>query len=184
MNIKKIMTSGNKKWKEESREEVFKKYGRAIDKVIYTLPDGSQNDFYIKRETNSVGIFALTEDNQIILVQQYRPGPDEIIIDVPCGYIDHDELPEHAAARELLEETGYEGKISFVTATFVDAYSTIRRHCFVATNCVKKEEPKLDKTEFIEVVFMTIPEYRTHLKKGTSTYSPAGYLGLDHLGLL
>lgn len=173
------------KWTEVSREEVFKKYGRAVDKVVYRLPNGSADDFYIKREPDAVGIFAITPDQQVVLVEQYRPGPDAIVVDVPCGYIDAGETPEHAAARELLEETGYTGELSFVGTFITDAYSTVRRHGFVAINCTKVAEPTPDAGEFLAVKLMSVSEYRAHLKKGMSTFYPLGYAGLEHIaGLL
>ena len=86
-----------------------------MDRVIYTLPDGRQHEFYIKNERHAVGILALTKDHQVVLVRQYRPGPSAILIDIPSGYIDANERPQDAAARELCQETGYAGTLAFVT---------------------------------------------------------------------
>ncbi|MFW5884779.1 MAG: NUDIX hydrolase [Patescibacteria group bacterium] len=152
--------------------------------VDFKLPDGKVSDFYIKNEGPAVGILALTKNQQVILVKQFRPGPKEILDELPGGYVDENETPEEAARRELLEETGYKGKAEFVTTAYDCAYSTMKRHCVVVTKCEKVAEQNLDKTEFAEVVLMTLAEFRELLKSGKNTDIEVGYIGLDYLGLL
>ncbi len=171
-------------WKETSREIAFQKYSRKIEKVMFTLPDGKESDFYVKKEGPATAILALTKDQHIILVRQFRPGPKEILNEMPGGYIDAGETPEQAAARELLEETGYAGEARSVTEALDCAYSTMRRHCVVVTECDKVAEQKLEATEFAEVVLVTVPEFREILRSGKMTDLEAGYLCLDYLKLL
>ena len=83
--IKKSMTDKPKKWKALSRETIFQKYGREIEKVMFRLPDGTESDFYIKKEGPANCVLALTKDNQVILAKQYRPGPDEIVLELQSG---------------------------------------------------------------------------------------------------
>ena len=172
------------KWKELSRAVAFQKYSRKIEKVMYKMPDGKESDFYIKKEGSAIGILALTKDDQVILVKQFRPGPNEILNELPGGYVDENETPEQAAGRELLEETGYKGTAKFVTIAYDCAYSTMNRYCMVVTDCEKVAEQKLDKNEFAEVVLMSLPEFRRLLKSGKNTDIEVGYIGLDYLGLL
>lgn len=172
------------KWEELSRETAFQKYSRKIEKVIYKMPDGKENDFYLKKEGSVAGILALTKDQQVILVKQFRPGPNEVLNELPGGYVGKNEKPEEAAGRELLEETGYKGKIQLAAIAFDCAYSTMNRYCFVVTDCEKVTEQNLDKTEFAEVVLMSLLEFRELLKSGQNTDVEVGYIGLDYLGLL
>lgn len=172
-------------WKELSRKEIFAKYGRKIDEVIFRMPDGSEKDFIIKNEGPAAGILAITEDKQVIIARQYRPGLKKILDELPGGYIDaEDNNPEIAIKRELLEETGYKGEVEFVTVACDDAYSTMRRSCFVATNCRKVQDAKLDEDEYIELKTISLDEFRELLKSGQMTDVEVGYLGLDYLGLL
>jgi len=173
-------------WNELSRETVFRRYGRSIDKVMYEMPDGEETDFYIKREGLGMAVcaLALTVDQEVILARQFRPGPGEILLELPGGGLDEGEAAEVAIARELLEETGYAGDVEHVVDSLDDAYSTTRRSCFVVTNCRKIAEPQHTTTEQTEVVLLPLDAFRHHLRSGQLTDIEVGYLGLDHLGLL
>lgn len=173
-----------KKWKELQRTQVFKKYSRVIDKVIFELPDGSTADFYIKNEGTTASVIALTPDNQVVLVKQYRPGPQKILREIPGGFVDPDEHPLETARREFIEETGYDGEFEFVGTCLDDAYSTLVRYCYVAKNCKKIGEPLHTSTENTQVVLLAVQDFRDLLRKGQLTDVEMGYLALDHLNLL
>lgn len=178
------MVNEIKPWEEISREIVFQKYGRKIEKVICKLPNGQEADFYIRNEGSPVCVVALTKDNKVIIAKQFRPGPKEILWELPGGGMENNETPEQAMARELLEETGYQGKLRLVARAYESAYSTINRYCFVATDCEKIAEPKSDENEPIEVVLLPIADFRSLLRSGKMTDVEVGYLGLDFLNML
>ncbi|HSW75235.1 MAG TPA: NUDIX hydrolase [Candidatus Saccharimonadales bacterium] len=171
-------------WKELSRKQVFKKFSRKIDEVFFELPDGSTADFYVKNEGTAASVLALTKDNQVVLVRQFRVGPKQILNELPGGFVDPDESPQDTARREFIEETGYDGDFEFVETCLDDAYSTMVRYCYVAKNCHKVGEPQDTQTEQTEVVLMQLHEFREHLRKGQLTDVEMGYMGLDYLGLL
>ncbi|MDO8617477.1 MAG: NUDIX hydrolase [Candidatus Uhrbacteria bacterium] len=150
----------------------------------FQLPDGRVEEFTIKDERPVVCILPLTEDQRIILVKQYRPGPERMLLELPGGGIERDEAPEVAARRELLEETGYDGEFIFVGITLDCAYSTMQRYNFVAKNCRKIQEPHPDANEFLEVMDLNLQEFRSHLRSGEMTDVEVGYLCLDVLNLL
>lgn len=54
-----------------------------------------------------VAIVAVTGDNEIVLIEQHRKPLDRRVLELPAGLVDPDETPADAAARELLEETGF-----------------------------------------------------------------------------
>lgn len=150
----------------------------------FRLPDGREEDFTIKAEGEAVCIVALTETSDVILVRQYRPGPERILLELPGGSVDADETALDAARRELLEETGYEGEMELVGMTLDCAYSTMQRHNFVAKNCIRIQDPQPDKNEFLEIITMNLQDFRQHLRSGQLTDIETGYLCLDRLGLL
>lgn len=179
------MTYGVQNWEEVSREEVFRKYGRGIEKRTYRLPQGTESDFYLSSGHPSICCLALTKENQVILAKQFRPGPAKILIEMPGGGMNGNETKEEAMTRELLEETGYQGKVEFVTEVIPSAYATYVKNFFVATECEKVSEPKAeDNGEELEVVLMSLDEFRDHIRTGQMTDIEGAYLCLDYLKLL
>lgn len=157
---------------------------RQIDRRVYRLPDNQSHIFDIIINRPVAVALALTPDRKVILAEQYRPGPDAILKEMPAGVIDEGETPTQAMNRELLEETGYSGEIEYIGSCFRDAYSTIVLHSFVVHNCRPIQVPRPEADEFIEVTTMSLDEFRRHLRIGRLTDIAAGYLALDHLGLL
>lgn len=151
---------------------------------MYELPDGSQSDFYIKVEGPCVCMLALTPDNEVILVREYRPGPDKILAELPGGYANPNEDHLIAAEREFREETGYTGDFEYVGPCLDDAYSSMERFCYVVRNCRKIGNPEDTRTEHTKVTLMPMAEFKAHLRTGQLTDVEVGYLCLDHLGLL
>ncbi|HBR80295.1 MAG: NUDIX hydrolase [Candidatus Uhrbacteria bacterium GW2011_GWE2_45_35] len=165
-------------------EKLIRDGFRKILSKIFILPNGQKKDFEIKKEGDVVCVVPVTKKEKIILAKQFRPGLEKIFLELPGGGVEQDETPEMAVKRELLEETGYVGQVEFVCTIPICAYSTGRRHVFVATECEKVGEQKLDDSEFAEVVFMTLGDFRNHLREGQLTDVNVGYLGLDFLNLL
>ena len=65
--------------------------------------------YYLFKSRNWCNIIPVTEDGKLVLVRQYRIGIEQPSLEIPGGYIDHeDKNPKEAALRELVEETGYE----------------------------------------------------------------------------
>ena len=168
------------KWQELSREVVFENH-RKIEKTVFRLPNGQENDFYIKKEGPAVSVVALTKGKKVILTKQFRPGPNKVLLELPGGYIDTDETPEVAIGRELAEETGYKGKLRLIAQCYDDAYSTMQRYCFIATECRKFKELQPKNNEFIEIVFLSITKFINLLRSGKMTDIEVGFLGLDYL---
>ncbi len=179
------MKSDISNWQELEREIMFQRYGRGIERVKFRLPHGVETDFYLWSGHDSIACLALTKDKQVILAKQFRPGPQKVLLEIPGGGLKVEELPEEAMARELFEETGYQGEIAFVTTIIPDAYSQNIKYAFVAVNCEKMAEPKLeDNGESVEVMLLSLDDFRKHIRTGQMTDVEISYLCLDHLGLL
>lgn len=70
---------------------------------------GTERDFVVMRAPDWVNVIALTADDQLVLVQQFRYGIGEFSLELPGGVIDAGEDPLTAGLRELREETGFAG---------------------------------------------------------------------------
>jgi ADP-ribose pyrophosphatase len=150
----------------------------------FELPTGDALEFEVKEEQPVATIVALTDGQDVVLVRQFRVGPEEVLLELPGGALEDGEDPLAGARRELLEETGYEGELREVAETLHCAYSTRSSHMFVATGCRRVSEPQPHEGEFVEVVLLGLDAFRDHLRKGRLTDVGAGYLGLDAAGLL
>jgi len=170
------------KWEKLSEETVYSGY-RKITRKKFKMPDESTSDFDIVDTKDFACILPLTSSNEVILTRQFRPGTEEVIEEPPSGYIEEGEDPLETARRELLEETGYTGDIVFLRTHVVSAYSTERAYFYLATSCRKVQEPKLDSTEYIEIIKMPLEEFRKSLRS-KGRHALAGYLALDYLNLL
>ena len=165
-------------------EQILETGHRKLLRRIFRMPDGEKSVYDIKVEPQVVCILAMTPERQVILACQFRPGPEQILLELPGGCIEASETPRQAAERELLEETGYRGTLQFVGTSLYDAYTTLVRHNFVAIGCYKQQEPQSGAGEFTEAVTMPLADFRVHLRRGQLTDIETGYLGLDYLGLL
>jgi ADP-ribose pyrophosphatase len=68
-----------------------------------------ENEFgkiILKEKPNESAVMVAVENQSLLLISQYRPAVDEVIIQLPGGGLNSDEDPEKGAIRELLEETG------------------------------------------------------------------------------
>lgn len=156
-----------------------------VDEVV--LPDGTVvPGYYVRESYGFVAIAALTHDERIVLVRQYRYGSDSIHLELPAGTLHEGEDPRACALRELAEETGYEPESCDLVAEFFPeaVRSAARAYVFAGRGAVKKREPQLDATEHLEVELASLPRFRTMLRDGTidaGASIAAGYRVLDYL---
>jgi ADP-ribose pyrophosphatase len=177
-------------WKVLESGYLFREPWLTVRKDVCELPNGKvHSTYYVLEYPSWVSAFALTEDNKVVLIRQYRHGLEVVSTELPGGVVDHDEAPEVAIRRELKEETGYEfssleyiGKVSPNPAT-----STNYMHMFIAKGGKKVAEQSLDETEDVEVLIYTIDELKQLLRENKivqSLHVTCMFYALEKLGLL
>jgi ADP-ribose pyrophosphatase len=157
---------------------------RIVTRKNYQFPNGREFPFdVIGREGDaSAAIIALTPDWQMILSEQYRPGPDMNMYELPGGVVDKNEDPKEAVVRELLEETGYKpGRVVFLGNVHKEAYLHLKMHYYIGYDCVKVTEPRVEDTEYIEVKKLSIEDFFEVARHGETTDVPAAFLAYDLL---
>lgn len=154
------------------------------------MPDGTIiPEYYVLEYPNWVNVIALTDDNQVILVRQYRHAAGEEILELPGGVIEENESPEQAARRELLEETGYEfTSFEFLADLYANpSTANNKTHCFLASGGIKTSEQELDRGEelIVELVSLAkLKELVLNNKLGQALHTSGVFYALVKLGLL
>lgn len=136
-----------------------------VDQV--ELPNGKTSTRDIIKHPGTVGVIAITKENKILMVRQFRKPLEKAIVEIPAGKLDIGERPEICALRELEEETGYcAGKIELLMSFYTaPAYSNEMRYLYKATE-LSKGNANLDEDEFVEVLELTLEECWDLVQKG------------------
>lgn len=130
-------------------------------------------DAFVLECPDWVNIIALTPDEQVVMIRQFRHGVQRIMLEIPGGVVDAGESPLNAAGRELLEETGYEAD-ELVHIGTVDAQPAIQDnelHTFLALGAKKVAEPAPDEGEDLEVVTYPLAEVDGMIRAGEISHA-------------
>jgi ADP-ribose pyrophosphatase len=141
-------------WELISTERQGQAGRRAIVAKTFRMPDGSEAVFTVMGDASSrsVACVALTSRQTAVLAEQYRPGPERVMTQLPGGGVEPGETLAGGAARELAEETGYlPEELIYLGEMCYDGYFGGSRHYFLATGCERRQEQQLDPGEFVTV---------------------------------
>jgi ADP-ribose pyrophosphatase len=156
---------------------VYNGFRRIISRAFRT-GEGRSLTYEIKLEPDVCVVLAISKQ-RVILVRQFRPGPERMLDELPGGRVEANETPLQAAERELKEETGFSGDVRLVGQLFHCAYSTRRVFVFVALDCRRVTLPSESPDEQCAVVEIDLSEFRERLRRGELTEVGPGYLALE-----
>lgn len=115
----------------------------------------------------SVCVLALTTEDRIIFVRQFRPGIGRMSLELPGGRLREGEAPEDAARREMEAETGVRPKGLRLVGTFYPApgYSSEEVYCFVSQQ-MEPGQMQFDASEDLQVEFLPYFEAMEAVRHG------------------
>lgn len=143
--------------KKLSSEEIFDGVVIHLFRDEILLPNGNKGVREVIRHPGAVCVIPVTEDGDVIFVNQFRYAFNKVTLEVPAGKLEKGEDPLEAAMRELSEETGlsaknvvYLGEL-YTTPALIDEVI----HMYLATDLVEGKQ-HLDEDEFINTLRMPL----------------------------
>ena len=80
---------------------------------------GIVHRFFVLESPDWVNVIPLTSEGKVVMIRQFRHGTEDVTLEVPGGMVDREDGDSSvSAARELREETGYEGARSYTWAAW------------------------------------------------------------------
>lgn len=142
-------------------EEIFSGKIISLHLQDVELPNGKRGKREIVKHPGAVAILAITNNNKVVMVEQYRKALERTIVEIPAGKLEKGEEPAFCARRELEEETGYECESLELLTTFYTSpgFADEIIHVYLASGLTKKENAAaLDEDEFVNLMELTLEE--------------------------
>jgi len=111
---------------------------------------GREHDFHVLECPDWVNVIALTPEQGIVLIEQYRHGSNTVELEIPGGVMDvADSSPLATGVRELREETGYEGGHARMLNHILPNPAIMANRCYtvLVENCVRRHPVEFDHAE-------------------------------------
>ncbi|MDA0667242.1 MAG: NUDIX hydrolase [Planctomycetota bacterium] len=141
----------------------------SVREDFYTHPDkDGERSFFVIEASDWVNVIAVTEDDEIVVIRQHRPGIGAVRLEIPGGIIEPGEKPIVAAVRELGEETGYRGDAPELICSVEPNPATHNNHCFsyLVRNAKREIARDLDHDEVIDVELLPFAELSGIIEAG------------------
>ncbi|HDV6083206.1 TPA: NUDIX hydrolase [Staphylococcus pseudintermedius] len=144
-----------------SKESIYKGKIIEVEKHKVSLPNNETAYREVVKHNGAVAICALTPDQQVILVKQYRKALEQELLEIPAGKLEPGEDRESAAMRELEEETGYKAKkLTLIGEVYgTPGFSNEKISVYFADNLVEGKV-NLDEDEFVEKVLYSLDDVK------------------------
>jgi len=136
-----------------------------VDRVIFD--DGVESTREVVEHPGASVIIPLLDNEQVLLVRQYRYAIGKELLEIPAGTCNSGEPPEVCAKRELQEETGYAcQQLEKVLECYVaPGYSTEKIHFYLATR-LRRTGQSTDEDERITVVPLAVTDALSKIRDG------------------
>ncbi len=157
------------RWQALRRETRLKTAIFDVDAVRYRHPRrATERDFVVVRSPDWVNVVAVTPDECLVLVRQFRYGVADFSLEIPGGVMDPGEDPVSAGLRELREETGFAGaRASLLGWVHPNpAIQSNRAHFVLVEDAVRAHELEWDADEELQVTLEPVEAALAQARSG------------------
>jgi len=133
----------------ESSQRLYDSHWCGLRRDMLVLPDGKPQEYHVFEVPNAICVVPVTRDGSIVMIGQYRYPHGKTHWEIPAGRIDRGEAIDAAALREVREETGFNaGRLEALHGFYpINGISDHYVHGFVALDCERDGDPRLDPSE-------------------------------------
>jgi len=135
---------------------------------------GEEHDFFVIDCPSWVNVIALTPDQQLVMVEQYRHGSNTVELEIPGGMIDPgDASPVEAGLRELREETGYQGDGARLIGEVFPNPAIMNNTCYtvLVEDCRRTHVVEFDGAEDLVTRLLPVAELSALVASGQIRHS-------------
>ncbi len=141
------------RWKKLTTEIKFVNnwWSYIVDEYLYS--NGRKGEYHYVHTNGSAFIIPVLPDGRIIMVKQYRYLNDRLSVEFPGGGVKKQDNHDNEARKELIEETGYDGELSY--AGEFNPYNGVTDEIckvYIARNLKPSGEYKKDDSEEFELL--------------------------------
>ena len=155
-----------------SSRRVFSGKVVSLDVDQVRFPNGTTGELEMVRHPGASAVVPIlgdrpSPDPEIVLIRQYRYAAEDFLYEVPAGTLNHNELPEDCARRELREETGYSAnRLERLTTIFTTpGFTDERIHLFLATGLTEGES-SVETDEILELEVLRLSSIVDMIRAG------------------
>ncbi len=155
--------------------------GEILDRGVFGLQQlvrrsprtGHVGTYQVMRVADWANVIALTPDDEVVLVAQYRHGLDDVTLEIPGGVLEPGGESARGVARELQEETGFTGDEPVLLGSVHPNPAIQDNACatWLITGARRTCEPNPDDGEDIDVVLVPLSEIPALLREGRISHS-------------
>ncbi len=135
--------------------------------------DGRSHNFYVIDAPDWINIIPVTDDERVVMIEQYRHGIEKVTLEIPGRMVDEGESAMQTAVREMFEETGYQAReiIALGSLKPNPAIQNNTLHIFLALGAKFEREPVFEGTEHTVVRLVPLADIDEMTTRGEITHS-------------